>query len=65
MDQFYDGIDLQFAHDRGPMSFNRLDADRKTVGDLFVAFAFGKHLHDLALAAGQSVKRRSFIDSCV
>src|SRR5918995_6076650 len=51
------GGELEFAHHRSAVGLHGLDAERETPGDVLVAPAFRKKLHDLALARGQALGR--------
>lgn len=53
VDEFGDGVEIEFDHDVGAMSFGGVDADAEEGSNFFVGFAFGEELKDFALARSE------------
>src|SRR5438105_9601976 len=53
--QLAHGMQLEFSHDVCAVRFSGFHADVEDHGNLFAALSFGEELHDLSLAACQSI----------
>ena len=56
-----DGVEIEFSHQVGAVSFGGFDAQAKSRGDLFSGFSFGDQLNHFALAGSQNVLVRSLV----
>lgn len=54
VDQFGEGVEVEFEHDIGAMGFGRVDADAEKIGDFLVGLAFGEELEDFAFAGSDA-----------
>lgn len=57
VDQFGQGMEIEFQHDVGAMSLGGFDGDTEEGGDFLVGFAFGEKLKDFAFSGGEARAR--------
>jgi len=57
VDEFREGVEIEFEHDVGAVGFGSVDADSEEIGNVLVAFAFGEQLKNFAFARREAMAR--------